>query len=105
MRAVVSPPIPPPTMMTFMTQLTGITRVRPAWIMVRKAGPAQWFSADIVDGAASPCGGLGRGCYLSGPATTMAGVAGSVGGAETAQAGAPPPPGGNAPGPLDEHPR
>jgi hypothetical protein len=29
MSAVVSPPIPPPTMMTFMTQLTGITIIRP----------------------------------------------------------------------------
>src|SRR5262245_2064317 len=87
MRAVVSPPIPPPTMMTFMTQLTGITRVRSAWIMVRKADPAQWFSAEIVDGAASPCGGLGRGRYLSGPTTTMAGCAGSVVDAEPAMAG------------------
>jgi hypothetical protein len=26
--------------------------------MVRKADPAQWFSADIVDGAASPSAGL-----------------------------------------------
>src|SRR5262249_9224795 len=82
MSAVVSPPIPPPTMMTFMTQLTGITRVRPPRIMVRKADPAQRFSADIVDGAASSCGGLGRGCYLSGPATTIVEQAGSVVGRE-----------------------
>src|SRR5262249_56620512 len=91
MSAVVSPPIPPPTMMAFMTQLTGITRVRSAWIMVRKADPAQWFSADIVDGAASPCGGLGRGRYLSGPTTTMAGGARPGVGAEPGIAGLRPP--------------
>src|SRR5262245_19952903 len=48
MSAVVKPPMPPPTMMTFIAQLTTHYSRR---IMVRNVDPAQRFSPDVVDGA------------------------------------------------------
>jgi hypothetical protein len=48
MSAVVKPPMPPPTMMTFIAQLTTHNSRR---IMVRKVDPVQRFSPDVVDGA------------------------------------------------------
>src|SRR5262245_35139489 len=48
MSAVVKPPMPPPTMMTFIAQLTTHNSRR---IMVRNVDPAQRFSPDVVDGA------------------------------------------------------
>src|SRR5262249_42921530 len=48
MSAVVRPPMPPPTIMTFIAQL--INQRATSRIMIRKIPPAQRFSPDVVDG-------------------------------------------------------
>src|SRR6516165_11414955 len=79
MSAVVKPPMPPPTMMTFIAQLTN-QRANSRRIMVRKVHRVQRFSRDVVDGAPAAAAIYLQALYKSPPPAARAAAGAARGG-------------------------